>query len=31
VGAAIVVAATLFITLREQQLARSQKLSAVPD
>jgi drug/metabolite transporter (DMT)-like permease len=31
VGAGIVVAATLFITLREQQLARSAKLSAEPD
>ncbi|MBX3486181.1 MAG: DMT family transporter [Phenylobacterium sp.] len=30
-GAAIVVAATLFITLREQQLARSAKLSAEPE
>jgi drug/metabolite transporter (DMT)-like permease len=30
-GAGIVVAATLFITLREQALARSQKLSAVAD
>ena len=30
-GAAIVVAATLFITLREQQLARSARLSAEPD
>jgi drug/metabolite transporter (DMT)-like permease len=31
VGAGIVVAATLFITLREQQLARSAKLSAEAD
>jgi drug/metabolite transporter (DMT)-like permease len=30
-GAGIVVAATLFITLREQQLARSEKLSAAPE
>lgn len=30
-GAAVVVASTLFITLREQQLARSAKLSAQPD
>ena len=30
-GAGIVVASTLFITLREQQLARSAKLSAAPD
>jgi drug/metabolite transporter (DMT)-like permease len=30
-GAAIVVAATLFITLREQQLARSAKLTAVAE
>lgn len=30
-GAAVVVAATLFITLREQQLARSQKLTAEPE
>jgi drug/metabolite transporter (DMT)-like permease len=30
-GAAIVVAATLAITLREQQLARSARLSAAPD
>ena len=30
-GAGIVVASTLFITLREQQLARSAKLSAQPD
>jgi drug/metabolite transporter (DMT)-like permease len=30
-GAAIVVAATLFITLREQQLARSAKLSVTSD
>ena len=30
-GAGIVVAATLFITLREQQLARSAKLTAVPE
>jgi drug/metabolite transporter (DMT)-like permease len=30
-GAAIVVAATLFITLREQQLARSATLSAEPE
>jgi len=30
-GAGIVVASTLFITLREQQLARSAKLSAVVD
>ena len=30
-GAGIVVAATLFITLREQQLARSAKLSAAAD
>ncbi|MBL8553151.1 MAG: DMT family transporter [Phenylobacterium sp.] len=30
-GAAIVVAATLFITLREQQLARSARLSAEPE
>lgn len=29
IGAAIVVASTLFITIREQQLARSAKLSAV--
>ena len=31
VGAAIVVAATLFITIREQQLARSARLSAVAE
>jgi drug/metabolite transporter (DMT)-like permease len=30
-GAAVVVAATLFITLREQQLARSARLSAVAE
>ena len=30
-GAAVVVLATLFITWREQQLARSQKLSAAPE
>lgn len=30
-GAAVVVAATLFITLREQQLSRSQKLTAEPE
>jgi drug/metabolite transporter (DMT)-like permease len=30
-GAGVVVAATLFITLREQQLARSAKLSAAAD
>ncbi|MCR5878068.1 DMT family transporter [Phenylobacterium sp. J367] len=30
-GAAIVVASTLFITLREQQLARSARLTAEPD
>ena len=30
-GAGIVVASTLFITLREQQLARSAKLSTAPD
>lgn len=30
-GAAVVMAATLFITWREQQLARSAKLSATPD
>ena len=30
-GAAVVVASTLFITLREQQLARSAKLTAQPD
>ena len=30
-GAAIVVAATLLITLREQQLARSAKLRAEPE
>jgi drug/metabolite transporter (DMT)-like permease len=30
-GAGVVVAATLFITLREQRLARSQKLSATAD
>ena len=31
IGAGIVVASTLFITFREQQLARSAKLTAVPD
>ena len=31
IGAGIVVASTLFITLREQQLARSAKLTAVPE
>ena len=31
IGAAIVVAATLFITLREQQLARSARLTAEPE
>jgi drug/metabolite transporter (DMT)-like permease len=31
VGAGVVVASTLFITLREQQLARSAKLSAAPE
>lgn len=31
VGAGIVVASTLFITLREQQLARSAKLTAAPE
>ncbi len=31
IGAAIVVASTLFITIREQQLARSAKLSAVAE
>lgn len=30
-GAAIVVASTLFITIREQQIARSARLSAAPD
>jgi len=30
-GAGVVVASTLFITIREQQLARSAKLSATPD
>jgi len=30
-GAGVVVASTLFITLREQQLARSAKLSAAAD
>lgn len=30
-GAAIVVASTLFITIREQQIARSARLSAQPD
>jgi len=30
-GAAIVVASTLFITIREQQIARSARLSAEPD
>ena len=30
-GAGIVVASTLFITIREQQLARSAKLTAVPE
>lgn len=30
-GAAVVVASTLFITIREQQLARSAKLTAVPE
>lgn len=31
IGAAIVVASTLFITIREQQLAKSAKLTAVPE
>jgi drug/metabolite transporter (DMT)-like permease len=30
-GAGVVVASTLFITLREQRLARSAKLTAEPD